>query len=257
MNVKWTKMVSVFVVAAALGLGGCASMKATPSEGAGFVPMNEMSNRVDLPFNKVWLKAGVDWNAYRTIYIKDVNTRYLMEANWWQENFRREDMEQDVKKVAGYMKDKFKESFAKDPQNRFEVVSAPQPGALVLELALTELVPSNPVLEAASIAAPYGSGIAVQAVAKESGAKATVAFEAKISDAATGTVFGYGRRPRAGEGCTHQPESPYLVWRGQPHHRGVGGPVRPDCEQKTGRSRQGCEHLHAQALVRERMVSAS
>ena len=32
-------------------------------------------------------------------------------------------------------------------------------------------------------------GIAVQAVAKESGAKATVAFEAKISDAATGTVL--------------------------------------------------------------------
>ena len=123
-------------------------MKATPSEGAGFVPMNEMSNRVDLPFNKVWLKAGVDWNAYRTIYIKDVNTRYLMEANWWQENFRREDMEQDVKKVAGYMKDKFKESFAKDPQNRFEVVKCASTGGVGPGIgAYRNWCPANPVLE--------------------------------------------------------------------------------------------------------------
>ena len=189
MKSKWIPAVSVLVMCTAIGLGGCASMKAEPSAGAGFVPMNEMTNRADLPFNKVWVKAGVDWNSYRTIYIKDVNTKYLLEANWWQENFRREDMEQDVRKIAGYMKDKFQESFVKDPSNRFEVVNAPQPGSLTLELALTELVPSNPILEAVSIAAPYGSGIAVQKVAKESGAKATVAFEAKIIDSVTGTVL--------------------------------------------------------------------
>lgn len=172
-----------------LGLVGCQSMKAKPSEGVGYVPMEEMSKREDLPFNKVWVKAGTDWKAYKTIYIKDVNTQYLMDANWWQKSVRRDDMEKDARKIAQYMHDQFVEAFRRDPQNRFMVVTSPEPGSLTLALALTELVPSHPVLEALSIAAPYGSGVAVQATAKETGAKAMVAFEAKIEDSGTGDVL--------------------------------------------------------------------
>jgi hypothetical protein len=189
MNKEWFRSVLLLVVMVSIGLSGCQSMKAEPSKGAGFVPVDEMSQRADLPFNKVWVKAGVDWNQYKTIYIKDVNTKYLLEASWWQKNFRREDMERDARNIAQYMQDKFKEAFRNDPKNRFQVIAAPQPGSLTLELAITELVPSNPVLEAMSIAAPYGSGVAVQAAAKESGAKATVAFEGKINDTATGNVL--------------------------------------------------------------------
>ncbi len=189
MRRAWLRIGFASVVVLCCGLAGCETMKAEPSKGAGFVPMQEMSYRADLPFNKVWVKAGVDWKPYKTIYIKDVNTRYLMEADWWQKSLRRDDMEQDVRTVAKYMQDKFREAFRTDPQNRFQVVDSPQRGSLTLELALTELVPSSPVLEAMSIAAPYGSGIAVQAAAREQGAKATVAFEAKIIDTATGAVL--------------------------------------------------------------------
>jgi len=74
-------------------------------------------------------------------------------------------------------------------QKTLKVLNAPEPGSLTLELALTELVPSNPVLDAAAIAAPYGSGVVVRVAAKESGAKATVAFEARLVDTDTGTVL--------------------------------------------------------------------
>jgi hypothetical protein len=131
----------------------------------------------------------LDWKKYKSLYIKDVNTQYLLEANWWQQSVRKDKMEADVREVAGYMKQELKSAFRSDPQNRFQVVESPAEGALVLEMALTELVPSHPVMEALSIAAPHGSGIAVQAAAKESGAKATVAFEAKIKDAATDEVL--------------------------------------------------------------------
>ncbi len=182
--------IAVFLLAAAsVGLTGCASMKAKPSQGAGFIPMEEVANRTDYPFNRAWVKEGVDWDKYKTIYIKDVNTKYLMEANWWQQNFRRQDMEQDTQKIALYMRGKFRESFEKDPRKLYEVLNTPEPGSLTLEMALTELVPSNPVLEAVSIAAPYGSGVVVQAAATESGAKATVAFEARVVDTDTGTVL--------------------------------------------------------------------
>lgn len=188
--VNWTRgnnlqAVMVAVVVLCLCITGCSSMKAAPSEGAGFVPVNEMTRRDDLPFQKTWVKAGVDWKKYTALYIKDVNTRYILEATWWQQSMRRDRMEADVMEIASYMKQQFKSAFRNDPQNRFQVVETPTQGALVLELALTELVPSHPVMEALSIAAPYGSGIAVQAAAKESGAKATVAFEAKILDATT------------------------------------------------------------------------
>jgi hypothetical protein len=189
MSRKSFRIALFLLVAASVGLSGCASMKAKPSEGAGFVPMEELANRPDYPFNKAWVKAGVDWDKYKTIYIKDINTRYLMEANWWQQNFRREDMEQDTNNIARFMQDKFRESFKNDPNKLYQVLNAPEPGSLILEMALTELVPSNPVLEAVSIAAPYGSGVAVQIAAKESGAKATVAFEARLLDTDTATVL--------------------------------------------------------------------
>lgn len=189
MKAAWYRSVVAILALLTFGLTGCEKMKAKPSEGAGFVPVNEMTKREDLPFNKVWVKAGVDWKPYKSIYIKEVNTQYLLESNWWQKNFRQDDMEKDARKVAHYMQDKFEEAFRKDPRNRFAVLRSPEPGSLTLELALTELVPSNPVLEAMSIAAPYGSGVAVQAGAKQSGAKATVAFEARIVDTGTGDVL--------------------------------------------------------------------
>jgi hypothetical protein len=189
MNAKWQHSLLAAAVILNLGLAGCSSMKAKPSEGAGYVPMQEMSKREDLPFNKVWVKAGVDWKIYTSIYIKEVNTDYLMQSDWWKTGMRKDDMEKDARKVAQYMHDRFVEAFRKDPQNRFAVVTSPEPGSLTLALALTELVPSHPVMEALSIAAPYGSGVAVQAAAKESGAKATVAFEARIEDTSTGAVL--------------------------------------------------------------------
>lgn len=189
MCAKWFRSLLAAAVILNLGLAGCSSMKAKPSEGAGYVPMEEMSKREDLPFNKVWVKAGVDWKSYQSIYIKEVNTDYLMQSDWWKKGMRKDDMSKDARKVAQYMHDRFAEAFREDPQNRFAVVTSPEPGSLTLALALTELVPSHPVMEALSIAAPYGSGVAVQAAAKESGAKATVAFEARIENTSTGAVL--------------------------------------------------------------------
>jgi hypothetical protein len=184
-------LASLFALVALLcsSFTGCQSMKAKPSAGAGFVPLQEMTYREDLPFHKVWVKSGVDWKKYQSLYVEDVNTHYLLASNWWQQSMRQQDMEADVREVARYMKHQFEGAFRNDPRARFQVVQSPAAGCLVVEMALTELVPSNPVLEALSIAAPYGSGVAVQAVAKESGAKATAAFEAKIKDAGTGEVL--------------------------------------------------------------------
>ena len=76
-------------------ISGCAAtdsmeskLKAPASQGTGFVTMQQMAKRPDLPFDKVWVKQGVDWQRYKTIYITPVNTDYLMKANWWQQTIR-------------------------------------------------------------------------------------------------------------------------------------------------------------------------
>ena len=175
------------IILVGLIFSGCASMKADPSTGAGFVPMQEMAQKSDLPFNKAWVKNGMEWKNYKTIYIKPVNTAYLMETDSWKQNFRQGHMKEDAQELARYMEDRFRSAFATNPDNQFRVVGYPEPGSLTLELALTELVPSNIALEILGYG-PYGSGTVVKLLSRSSGSVSTVAFEAKVRDSKTGTV---------------------------------------------------------------------
>jgi hypothetical protein len=166
-----------------------AQMKAPPSDGAGFVPVQQMAKRPDLPFNKAWIKQGVNWKRYRTIYIAPVHTDYLIRANWWQQTIRANQMQQDVQTMATFMRTQFIRAFQNDPHHRVRVASFPQKGSLTLELALTELVPSHVFLDAIKIAGPYGSGLAAAVLERGTEAQTTVAFEARVKDTNTGQTL--------------------------------------------------------------------
>jgi len=180
------------LVAVTLGLSlmmtGCAALKAAPSQGAGFVPVAQMAQRADLPFQKVWFKEGVDFKRYQSIYIPKVHTNYLLQSNWWQQNFRQGQMQEDLATMAQYMQQEFKTAFRNDPHRCFQVVDVPQKGSVTLELALTELVPSNVALSVLEYA-PYGGGTAVRVMERATGAESTVAFEARMKDSDTGDTL--------------------------------------------------------------------
>jgi hypothetical protein len=180
---KENKRVLQVLIAVTLGLSlmvsGCAALKAAPSSGAGFVPVAQMSKQDDLPFQKVWFEKGVDFKRFTSIYIPKVHTDYLLQSNWWQQNFRQGQMKEDLATMSQYMQDEFKTAFANDPNRRFKVVETPQKDSLTLELALTELVPSNVALSVLEYA-PYGGGTAVRVMERATGAESTVAFEAKM-----------------------------------------------------------------------------
>jgi hypothetical protein len=182
------QVLAAMVLGLSLMLSGCASLKAAPSTGAGFVPMDQMAPRADLPFQKVWFKKDVDFTRYKSIYVAPVNTKFLLESNWWQQNFRQGEMQADLAMMAQYMQDEFKTAFANDPSRRYQVVEAPQQDSLTLELALTELVPSNVALSVLEYA-PYGGGTAVRVMERATGAESTVAFEAKMKDSGTGDIL--------------------------------------------------------------------
>jgi len=180
------------LVAVILGLSllvsGCAALKASPSAGAGFVPVEQMAPREDLPFQKVWFKKGADFKPYKSLYIAKVDTNHLLQSNWWQQNFRQGQMQEDLATMSQFMQEEFKRAFRNDPYHRYQVVDAPQKDSLTLELALTELVPSNVALSALEYA-PYGGGTAVRVMERATGAESTVAFEARMKDSATGDTL--------------------------------------------------------------------
>ena len=148
--------------------------------------MEQLAKNPNLPFDKAWIKQGVDYNRYHTIYIAPVNTEYLKRADWWKESVRTEQMQQDVQKLATFMRTQFITAFQNDPQHRLRVVSSPEKGSLTLALAITELVPSHVVLNALKLAGPLGSGLAVSALETGTDSKTTVAFEARVNDTNTG-----------------------------------------------------------------------
>ena len=161
-------------------------LKAKPAAGTGYVPMQQLAKNPNLPFDKAWIRQGVDWRRYRTIYIAPVNTDYLMRAKWWQESIRAGQMQQDVQHMASFMRAQFIEAFQNDPHHRLRVVMSPERGSLTLALALTELVPGKVLLNAIKIAGPYGSGLAAGALERGAEAQSTVAFEARLKDSDTG-----------------------------------------------------------------------
>ena len=199
MRLRFNLLISSIILIVIV-VSGCASMdsvqssmdsqmKAPPSEGAGFVPMRQMAKRPDLPFNKAWAKQGVNWHQYRTIYIAPVNTDYLIQATWWQQSIRADQMQQDVRNMASFMRSEFIRAFQNDPKHRFRVVQTPERGSLTVQLALTELVPSKVLLNAIKIAGPYGSGIAAAVLERGTEAQSAVAFEARIIDSKTGETL--------------------------------------------------------------------
>jgi len=198
---RTSRLACLALVLLLVAAAGCqnSSMRAAPAAGTGFVPMSELAPNPDLPFNKAWFKAGVDFSSFHSVYVPGVNTRYMLQnASWWQSKIRGDQMQQDVQTVAAYMRQHLIDAIRNDPKKRFQVADAAGPGVLVLDVALTELVPSDPVVAALTMAAPYGSGLAVEAAARKTGDVATVAFEARLIDGATGdTVAMFADREQA------------------------------------------------------------
>jgi hypothetical protein len=168
-------------------LAGC---RAKPAPSAGFADPELMAYDPSLPFNKFWRKPDIDLKRYDTLYVAEVNTSYMLAMTDWQKGERKEEIERDVHTIALYTRDALKKAFRDDPNHRFQVVDAPTENskAIVLEMALIQLVPSKVALNALGYA-PFGIGLGVSAARGAANDKSTVAFEARIRDAATGDIL--------------------------------------------------------------------
>ena len=224
-------------------------LKAEPASGAGYVPMQQLAKNPKLPFDKAWIKQGVDWQRYRTIYIAPVNTDYLMRGNWWQESIRSDQIQQDVQNMAIFMRTQFITAFQNDPHRRLRVVMSPEKGSLTLAMAITELVPSKVLLNIIKVAGPYGSGLVAAALERGAEAQSTVAFEGPGQGHRYRPDRGHVRRPAVCYRTPHRSQGVHLVRQRRRHSQGVGRRVCGDRQLAAGRVHQACQYVLFETLV--------
>jgi hypothetical protein len=174
----------------ALALGGCAAQRSvTKAEPTAFLRSTGMAGAGQirrLPFERSWRDPSLRAAGYSRIVLRPVSTAWLRTNQWEQSASTFVSSEQvfaeRARELARHWDASLRGAFAA-PENRLTLAAdATQPGTLVLEIALTEVVFGRPAANAASYAVA-GGGVASAALFSPS-----VAFEARVLDGATGRV---------------------------------------------------------------------
>lgn len=170
------------------GLAGCGAQRSlTSAETTKFIAAtgHESAGKIArLPFQRAWRDASLDPAKYTRIVVRPVTTDYLRSSIWMESAgpfiTNEAQYKVAVDKLARHFEKQIAQAF-RSPGNRLQLVQdASQPGTLVLEVALTEVVFGHPATYVGSFAVS-GGGVAQSALLAP-----TVAFEARVRDGATG-----------------------------------------------------------------------
>ena len=168
-------------------------LKADPARDSGFLsePERMAENRARAPFNRMWADPNFSSANYATLVVAPVNTEHVLEENRWaRANVRQFRVEKDIEEIATEFREKVIDKFKESDDNRFKVVDEPGDDSLILELAITELVPGKAfigLIGLASWGAPLPIGIPAGAVASFAD-DGWMAIEGRVREARSGQV---------------------------------------------------------------------
>ena len=178
--------------------------KAPPARPAGFADAEGMKHNPKLPFHRVWRDRSFDFGTRRHIHVAKINTDYMLGHTWWQGFGRGSKAHADVVELADEFRQLVIAAFREDKARRFTVLDeaaldAHREDALVLELAIVELVPRKAQLHALT----YSGGVAGLLARRglDSLESTQVAMEGRVRDPASGHVvarFADRERKKAG-----------------------------------------------------------
>jgi hypothetical protein len=190
-----SSLVSAMTITAVLVLCGCHAKEAPTSA---FIDKPELMTRnLALPFNRAYWNHKYEPKDFDQIVIAPVNTQYVMAQNFWEKasaaGLSQEQVKKDVQSLADYTHQSVTRAFAEDPKRRFKVVQEAGPRTLILELALTQVVPSKAALNAIGYVSwiPTMVEVAGSAVTEsQDTGKGVVAIEGRIRHGGNGEVIG-------------------------------------------------------------------
>jgi len=211
---------AVALAIAVASLSGCSLansvLKAGPAPDSGFLdePERMAEHRERAPFNRIWVEDGFRVGDYHSLVVAPVNTNHaLARSTWAKINLREFEVEDDLQGIAGEFRQTVIDAFRNAPDNHFAIVDAPDDQTLVLELAITELVPSKAFL--ATIGSPRGlrrSRSAFRSVSRPRSRRA-VGWRSKGACASGKTgPWCHVRGPRAVQDAGRGHPVDHLVW---------------------------------------------
>jgi hypothetical protein len=182
------------VMAAAI-IQGCHAKEAPTS---GFIDKPElMARNTAGPFNRAYWNHKYEPKNFTEIMIAPVNTQYVMAQSFWEKastsGLSPDQAKKDVQSLADYTRQSMTRAFSNDPKHRFKVVENAGPETLILELALTQVVPSKAALNAIgyvswipTMVAAAGSTI----TESQDTGKGVVAIEGRIRNGGNDEIIG-------------------------------------------------------------------
>ena len=117
------------------------------------------SSILDIPFMHAWIDPDANIASYSTIYVKPVRTDLMPEEMWRRSRglavSSEESFQKDAAIIARYFRIRLLGELKSTSAQRFAVVDTPDATSIVLAVALTELVLSEPLVRAAALAVPF------------------------------------------------------------------------------------------------------
>ncbi len=167
---RWT------VIASLAALALASSCKSPPAPSAGFIlDRPEAEKPAGIPFQKFWTKPGFRFRDYQRIMVSPIDRSHQLPTN--PVLTAGTDYKRRYAELTGYAEETFRRAFRDDPNHLYAVVTARGPRTLDLEVAVVELVPGRPVVNAVTFAFTY-------LVFQRGG----VAIEGRFRDATSGEI---------------------------------------------------------------------
>jgi hypothetical protein len=144
----------------ALTLAACAVQERTEPVVATFLDGAPRESTIaDIPFLHAWIAPQETPIPYSSIYVKPVRADLIPKDMWLRSRGLAVSSEEEFKKdadiIARYFRIRLLSELKATSSKRFTVVDTPDDRSLVLEIAITELVLSEPIIRAAALAVPF------------------------------------------------------------------------------------------------------
>jgi hypothetical protein len=184
------------LVAVTLALGGCEwahrVMEPAAAPNVGWDPQESyLKYEKKIPLDAVWWDTKTDFSKYKKVYVAPVNTDHVLKMDFWQKlSMGAKELGPDLAKNAKYFQDAVHDAFKNDPKHHFTVVDKPDEQTLIVELAIVEMTPNKPWLNAIAVASfaagpLLGFSAGTAATLNEHG---SVAFEGRTRDGKTNQI---------------------------------------------------------------------
>jgi hypothetical protein len=142
--------------------------------------------------DEVWVAPSVRGRAasdlFTSVYVAPVSVERLKAQDWWRSQGAKtqSEIQVDAIRLGLYLNDALENAVRAQPGTRLRLVNLPGPGTLIVETAITELVPAKAFWNTAASAAGFvvpGAGLLGMA------GKGAITIEGRLRDGGTGAVL--------------------------------------------------------------------